>query len=119
MIAYDKRRYYDKSKEPFDDPEWIAAETEPVVPHYYWVNTGNGKYVKLYKPGVARLTRERTGWEVSKIYTRRAKHHDKRRSNRQVRRSARRHAWALRAGYQGRNQGYAEDPGIRRFFERY
>lgn len=57
MISYNSRTYYDKSKEPFHDPEWEQAEQAEEKPIYYWM----GRCVKQYKPSIAKLVMKRTG----------------------------------------------------------
>lgn len=85
MIAYDNRYYYDKAHEPFIDPEWEEAEKSPEEPEYYWVYRRRpsypsfdpphpeylrsyNRYVKCYKPSVAKLVSERTGDVVVPIF---------------------------------------------------
>ena len=71
MIAYDNRVYYRKSQEPFSDPEWEAAEQANEAKRYFWVETKvpgthqvAGRFIKLYKPSVAKLVSKRTGCRI-------------------------------------------------------
>ena len=61
MMAYDKRVYCNPSKEPFSDPEWEEAENSNEKEMYYWMELNGGKYIKKYKPSVARIVSKRTG----------------------------------------------------------
>ena len=73
MIAYDKRVYYNKAREPFIDPEWEEAEAANEEPEYYWVFKKIAKekfvkYIKCYKPSIAKLVHERTGYVIVPIF---------------------------------------------------
>jgi hypothetical protein len=46
------------------DTEWaIAEKTGPVKT--WWVDTGTGKFVKMYTEALAKLVSERTGWKIT------------------------------------------------------
>lgn len=65
MISYDRKPYYDRQKEPYDDPEWVEAENADEKPQYYWQYMyGGGKCIKKYKPSVAELYAKRTGLKI-------------------------------------------------------
>ncbi len=56
------------------DYEWEIAESADEIPVYYWVYTGRGtletsnaRFIKLYKPSIARLVSERTGWRIERV----------------------------------------------------
>ena len=81
MIAYDGRIYRDKRTEPFDDPEWDKAEKADEESEYYWLDTRvyrykdflipnnkGGKFVKRYKPSIAKLVAERTGYKLTPVF---------------------------------------------------
>lgn len=58
------------------DYEWDMAETADETYEYYWVETGvhsnplwngrdpGGKFVKCYKPSVAKLVAKRSGYKI-------------------------------------------------------
>ena len=46
----------------FSDPEWEAAEKSNEKPRYYMLKTEKGIVVRKYKPAIAVLVMERTGW---------------------------------------------------------
>lgn len=59
------------------DTEWELAEKQDETPKYYWVETGvhsnpmwdgnadhGGRFVKCYKPSVARLVAKRSGYRI-------------------------------------------------------
>ena len=66
--------------EPFDDPEWDKAEKVDEESEYYWLDTRvyrykdflipnnkGGKFVKRYKPSIAKLVAERTGYKLTPV----------------------------------------------------
>jgi hypothetical protein len=67
MIAHDSKIYWNPRLEPFDDPEYEAAATTNEPDIYYWVIGGKAKYVKKYKPAVAKLFEKRTGMQYISI----------------------------------------------------
>lgn len=89
MIAYDGRMYRDKRIESFDDPEWDKAEKADEESEYYWLDTRvyrykdflipnnkGGKFVKRYKPSIAKLVAERTGFKLTLVLGRAARAND-------------------------------------------
>ena len=69
MIAHDNKIYYNKRNEPFYDPEWEAAEKANEDKKYYWFETKGGRYIKLYKPSLAKLVAIRTGAKLTEVKT--------------------------------------------------
>lgn len=66
---------------PFDDPEWDKAEKADEESEYYWLDTcvyrykdflipnnKGGKFVKRYKPSIAKLVAERTGFKLTPVF---------------------------------------------------
>ena len=64
MIAYDKRIYRRPQLEPFCDPEWEEAENANEKMIYYQQQTKTGMVIRRYKPSLAKLVMERTGWTL-------------------------------------------------------
>ena len=67
MIAYDKRYYYHAEKEPFNDPEWEEAENSGERPCYYIQKGAAGIIIRKYKPSIAKLVIQRTGWVLEPL----------------------------------------------------
>ena len=68
MISYDRKLYYDRQKEPYDDPEWMEAESADERPQYYLMYMYNGgKCIKKYKPSLADLCARRSGLKIVPI----------------------------------------------------
>ena len=67
MIAYDNKIYYDKSREPFYDPEWEEAENANERKLYYRIADQGGYKIKQYKPSLAKLVSKRTGFNLVPI----------------------------------------------------
>jgi hypothetical protein len=55
------------AKMKFYDPEWEEASHKDEKKVYYWVNTGKGIYIKLYKPSIAKLVEKRTGFKFEEV----------------------------------------------------
>jgi hypothetical protein len=51
----------------FYDPEWEEASNKDEKKVYYWVDTENGTYIKLYKPSIAKLVEKRTGFRFEEV----------------------------------------------------
>ena len=62
MIAYHKKFYRYPYKEPFDDPEWEEAEKTEERPRYYIQKGTVGIIIRKYKPSIAKLVMQRTGF---------------------------------------------------------
>lgn len=68
-------------KEQWIDEEWETARRADEQESYYWIRrelfciTMEGKeiyqknYIKCYKPSVARLLYQRTGWKIENLIT--------------------------------------------------
>lgn len=67
MKSYDKRIYYRPNKEPFHDPEWDEAEAKNERLIYYRQVPAVGIIIRAYKPSVAKLVMERTGWTLKPL----------------------------------------------------
>jgi hypothetical protein len=66
-MVHDKRLFYDRQKEPLDDPEWFKAENTGKK-HYFLVAMHNGgKTIKLYTQALADLFTKRTGLHTQLI----------------------------------------------------
>ena len=64
-MVHDKRLFYDRRREPLEDPEWDEAMNSNEEPEYYWFYmSGGGKCIKLYKPSVAALVANRSGLKI-------------------------------------------------------
>lgn len=62
MISYDKRYYIS-----FDDPEWEEAENSGERPCYYIQKGTAGIIIRKYKPSIAKLVMQRTGWVLEPL----------------------------------------------------
>lgn len=58
------------------DPKWKEAESADEEPKYYWRYTdvwkgkpkaNSPRFINLYKPSVAKLIQERTGWILEEV----------------------------------------------------
>lgn len=67
MISYGKRYYYHAEKEIFSDPEWEEAEKSGERPCYYIQKGTAGIIIRKYKPSIAKLVMQRTGWVLEPL----------------------------------------------------
>ena len=67
MISYDKKYYINAGKEPFADPEWEEAENSGEMPCYYIQKGAMGIIIRKYKPSIAELVMQRTGWVLEPL----------------------------------------------------
>lgn len=69
-VEHDKRPFFDPRTERVIDPEWVEAEQSNETAQYYWVETGTRtktwwvRFIKHYKPSVAKLIEKRTGYRI-------------------------------------------------------